>query len=138
MNRNDFRALSALRQKEAKALLDSGHYTGSRYLMGYAVECALKACIAKNTKRYDFPPLNAPKFYSHNLESLFELAGLKGAFDADLAAHRQLNVSWGAVKIWSEQLRYSSVPLTEVQAKDFHTACVARKYGVLTWIRKKW
>jgi len=43
MNRDDFQLLSKLRVAEAKALLDAGLYTGSRYLMGYAVECALKA-----------------------------------------------------------------------------------------------
>ena len=54
MNRNDFQKISRLRVKEAKALLDSGYPVGAYYLMGYAVECALKACIAKQTKRYDF------------------------------------------------------------------------------------
>ena len=42
--------------KRQKALLDGGYPAGAYYLMGYAVECALKACIAKQTKRYDFPP----------------------------------------------------------------------------------
>ena len=55
MNRNDFQKISRLRVKEAKALLDNGYPAGAYYLMGYAVECALKACIAKQTKRYDFP-----------------------------------------------------------------------------------
>jgi hypothetical protein len=47
MNRNDFQKISRLRVKEAKALLDNGYPAGAYYLMGYAVECALKACIAK-------------------------------------------------------------------------------------------
>lgn len=35
--------------------MDQGLYDGAYYLSGYAVEWALKACIAKNVKRYDFP-----------------------------------------------------------------------------------
>jgi hypothetical protein len=47
MNRNDLQNLSRLREKEAKVLLDNGCFAGAYYLLGYAVECALKACIAK-------------------------------------------------------------------------------------------
>jgi HEPN domain-containing protein len=32
-------------------LLEAGLYAGAYYLAGYAVECALKACIAKKTAR---------------------------------------------------------------------------------------
>ena len=53
MNRKDFQRLSALRLKEAKALL--GYFHGAYYLTGYAAECALKACIAKRTQKYNFP-----------------------------------------------------------------------------------
>lgn len=69
MNRSDFKKLAVLRLKEAKVLLDNKCYEGAYYLAGYAVECALKACIAKNTKRFEFPP--KPKFvqdlYQHDL-----------------------------------------------------------------------
>lgn len=43
MNRDDFQLLSKMRVAEAKTLLDAGQYTGSRYLMGYAVECVTTA-----------------------------------------------------------------------------------------------
>lgn len=45
MNRVDFRQLAGLRIAEAKVLLDNNLYAGAYYLAGYAVECALKACI---------------------------------------------------------------------------------------------
>jgi HEPN domain-containing protein len=47
MNRSDFHRLTEIRIKEAKVLLDRKCYEGAYYLAGYAVECALKACIAK-------------------------------------------------------------------------------------------
>src|SRR5262249_10273775 len=55
MTRADLQQLSRLRRREARVLLDAGHSAGAYYLVGYAVECALKACIARSTRRYDFP-----------------------------------------------------------------------------------
>jgi hypothetical protein len=55
MDRKDLRALSRVRLSEARALLKAELPDGAYYLAGYAVECALKACIAKETQRYEFP-----------------------------------------------------------------------------------
>ena len=55
VNRQDLQSLARTRHAEAKALLRAGRSDGAYYLAGYAVECGLKACIAKATKRYDFP-----------------------------------------------------------------------------------
>ncbi len=59
MNRSDLQKLAVIRIKEAKLLLDNDAYEGSYYLAGYAVECALKACFAKQTKQYEFPDKRA-------------------------------------------------------------------------------
>jgi HEPN domain len=55
VDRKDFQELAKVRLKEANALFRLGLYDGAYYLAGYAVECALKACIAKGTRRYEFP-----------------------------------------------------------------------------------
>jgi hypothetical protein len=55
VDRKDLQELSTVRPKEAAALLKAGLFDGAYYLAGYAVECALKACIAKGTQRYEFP-----------------------------------------------------------------------------------
>jgi hypothetical protein len=68
MNRNDLQNLSRLRGKEAKVLLENGYFAGAYYLLGYAVECALKACIAKQIRRYDFPDLTFVRdSHTHNI-----------------------------------------------------------------------
>jgi len=56
MNRSDFQKLTEIRMKEAKVLLSNACFEGAYYLAGYAVECAIKACIAKKTQIHDFPP----------------------------------------------------------------------------------
>lgn len=84
MNRADFQKLAALRVNEAKALLDNECYEGAYYLAGYAVECALKACVARKTKRYDFPPneKTVREYYTHELEKLVKGAGLSSPLKA--------------------------------------------------------
>ena len=46
MNRNEFQELAEVRIGEAGVLLAGGKSDGAYYLAGYAVECALKACVA--------------------------------------------------------------------------------------------
>jgi len=54
MNRSDFQQLAEDHLRHGKALLDAGLYSGAYYMCGYVVECALKACICKRTKEFDF------------------------------------------------------------------------------------
>ena len=52
-------------------------YGGAYYLVGYAVECGLKACIAKLTKAEEFYDKNlARKIFQHNLAELANYARL--------------------------------------------------------------
>jgi HEPN domain-containing protein len=51
VKRKDLQFLARARIAEAKALLGSGNPHGAYYLAGYAVEFALKACIARGTHR---------------------------------------------------------------------------------------
>lgn len=53
MKRQDLRELALLRLKEAQVLFANGCWSGAYYLAGYAIECALKACIAKKTERFE-------------------------------------------------------------------------------------
>jgi HEPN domain-containing protein len=76
VNRKELRALAATRLKEAKILLGAGCPDGAYYLAGYAVECALKACIAKQTQRHDFPEKQIViDSHTHDLTKLLDPAG---------------------------------------------------------------
>ena len=78
--------------KEAHALLERGLSDGAFYLAGYAVECALKACIAKGTLRGEFPDKKkVESSHSHNLLQLRKVAGLDEAFSAQAAACRNVS-----------------------------------------------
>jgi hypothetical protein len=98
MNRRDFQRLADLRVGEAGALVRSRKEIGAYYIAGYAVECALKACIAKTTKRYEFPPKSdyVRKLYSHNLEELLRIAGLEKQLEADSRVNPDLAINCGS------------------------------------------
>ena len=138
MNRYDLQVLAKIRVKEAKVLLDNKCFEGAYYLLGYAIECALKACIAKQTKRFDFPDKRlVSDSYTHNIERLLEISGLKVHHEKEIQENLNFAVNWAIVKDWSEQYRYIN-NITELKAKDIYSAVTARKNGVLTWIKKLW
>jgi HEPN domain-containing protein len=139
MNRADFQRLAGLRVEEAKILLDQGYYSGAYYLAGYAVECALKACIARQTKRHDFPP--APdvvrNMYVHDLARLLKQAQLEAAHKSQRDANPQFRDNWDVVKDWSERSRYD-YDISERRARDLYAAVTDRRNGVLSWLKKYW
>ena len=138
MNRNDLQKLSKIRLKESKALLDSGLYEGAYYLAGYSVECAIKACIAKNTKKCAFPDKElAIHAWDHDLEKLVGLAGIGSKLKDEMKANKKLQVNWALVKDWKVDSRYE-LGISYSQAKDYYSACTTRKDGILSWIKKRW
>jgi len=139
MNRTEFQELAKLRLRESKALLDAGHYPGSYYLAGYAIECALKACIAKQTRRYDFPPGKnvIGNIYTHDLKTLMKSANLWLQFQKDSRADPALASYWKVIEGWSSEQRYE-LNVTRPMAADFYKAIAARTHGVLSWLKKYW
>jgi HEPN domain-containing protein len=134
--RRDFKILADLRSEEARILLGKGKPQGAYYLAGYAVECALKACIAKKTKRFEFPGKAEyiRKLYTHELDKLLSLAGLDAQLNKDMAANKVFEANWSTVKDWTEESRYRTSGLN---GKDMYNA-VAGPDGVLPWIKRRW
>lgn len=137
MDRNDLKELARIRLREARVLLKNGNYEGAYYLCGYAVECGLKACIAKQTRRYDFPDKKTvDESYTHDLTKLSKIAGLGPALDNKVRSDREFEVNWGTVKDWLEASRYEKH--SKKEAQDLYSAMANREHGVLQWIRQYW
>ena len=137
MNRVELQQLAEERAREAETLLNAGHWSGTYYLIGYAVECALKACIAKLTNLHDFPDKDRTlKSYSHDVEALVHIAGLKVLRNAEASANRIFDDNWQIVKDWNEQARYQR--WTEAKARELFTAITDTTNGVLPWIMGHW
>jgi HEPN domain-containing protein len=138
VNRLELRQLAEDRIADAAILLASGRWSGAYYLAGYALECGLKACIARLTNQDDFP--RDRKFveecYTHNLEKLLKAAGLKPALDADATANPTFSAYWAVAKDWQETSRYAQ--RTKAEAETLYEAITNNPHGVLPWIRLHW
>ena len=140
MNRVDFQDLADLRIAEGECLFRNGMFDGAYYLAGYAVEAGLKACIAKMTSQYDFPPRNAQRdCYTHDLEILLKTAALDIVLANDRKVNRVLNDHWDLVKVWREDSRYEPRgSKTQKDTDEFLRAITNLPDGILTWVRQRW
>jgi HEPN domain-containing protein len=136
MNRLEFQALAVERLSDADALLKAGRYACAYYIAGYAVECALKACIARKTNQDDFPPREAARYYVHDIPKLLDGAGLGAAFQQEAGQDAIFRANWAAVKDWTEETRYQS--RGQRQAEEILTAINDPDHGVLQWLRRNW
>lgn len=139
MNRAELQQLADLRIAEASVLLTlpTPMPDGAYYLAGYAVECALKACIAKLNNQDDWPEKSfVTNCHTHDLSKLLALAGLEAAFKADSAADPDLQRNWTVVSDWTEQGRYERHSLAKTQ--QMIDAITDPVNGVLRWIKSRW
>ncbi len=137
MNRLEFQFLAQEKIAEAKILLDAGKWTGAYYLAGYAVECGIKACIAKLFKTEVFPEKSfSDKCYIHDIVKLLVLAEMNDVCDADCLANSKLGDNWDKAKDWTEASRYERK--TQPEAQALYDAITNNPDGVLPWLQARW
>jgi HEPN domain-containing protein len=133
----DLRSLAALRVREAKALLDASEWSGAYYLAGYAAECGLKACVARDFRRYQVPDLQLVKdIYTHRLEALIKIAKLQPQLVLEMGNDQTFALNWAVAKDWTEVSRYAT--WAESEARDLYKAITQRDHGVLRWVKQHW
>ncbi len=112
-------------------------HDGAYYLAGYAVECGLKACIAKTTLRHEFPDKKrVDSSYSHNLDLLVRLAGLEDFRLNYFSRSPEFQKNWATVQLWSEESRYQRH--SAEAAATLVAAVRDRRSGVISWIKVYW
>jgi HEPN domain-containing protein len=138
VNRLEFRQLAEDRIADDAALLAAGRWSGAFYLAGYAVECGLKACIARLTNQDDFPPSRktVEECYTHDLGRLLKTARLTADFQADAATNPALATNWDVAANWDEASRYEQK--TQAEAQQLYDVITNVPDGVLPWIRQRW
>ncbi len=137
VNRAELQRLANERIGDARVLLAARRWSAAYYLAGYAVECALKACIAKLMKSEEFPDRTfAEKCWTHNLAQLLGLAGLRADFDNAMQADSDLRDNRDIAKEWNESSRYARK--TKADATDLYEAITEKKHGVLSWLKRRW
>lgn len=125
---------------DAKAQLDAHGWSAAYYLAGYAVECALKACILKRVAATPGLIFDERRFsekcWTHQLKELVLLAGLEADHKAQLAENLAFQENWRIVKDWSELSRYRTT--SHHKAKRLYQAITNDPDGVMSWIKARW
>jgi HEPN domain-containing protein len=124
---------------DARALLDAGRWHAAYYLVGYAVECALKACVLSyidNTGIIFQDKKFAEKCFTHDIEVLVKTANLEVVRGLDNQANPALENNWQIVKDWNVDIRY--LQRTEVEARKLYDAVTDNANGMLPWIKDRW
>jgi HEPN domain-containing protein len=138
MNRFDLQKMAEERVADAAALLSTERYQAAYYLCGYAIECALKACIARKTREFDFPDRKLVNdSYVHDLTKLLNVADLAKAHQDEVAMSELFAKNWFIVRNWSESSRYDG-SITPEQASSLFRAVTDETNGVLAWLKKQW
>ncbi len=138
MDRSDLQILAEVRLADAEALLHAGRWAAAYYLLGYAIECGLKACAAKQFREHEVPDRRVVNdFYTHRLDQLLNISGVKDAKDRRVAADPQFEMNWSLVSDWNEASRYEHAT-TEAKARDMLIAVTDAASGVLTWLKTQW
>jgi HEPN domain-containing protein len=136
VNRAEFKKLGLARLDDARVLLKNRRYSAAYYLAGYAVECSLKACLARKTQRYQFPPDPGTvrnRYYTHNLQILAEECDVVGEIKK---GHAKLQAYWNTIKDWTEESRYK--PRDGKRARDILLAIEDPADGMLQCIKRCW
>jgi HEPN domain-containing protein len=138
VNRTDLQQLAELRLEDARVLFQSGRYAAAYYLCGYAVERALKACIARQIRQYEYPPTAnySQRLFTHKLVALVELAEMIESLDSQKTSVAGFARNWLIATKWSEESRYEN--WTEQQARELFDAVSEKDAGVLAWISGYW
>lgn len=100
LQKSDLEKLAHLRLEEAACLLAAGHFSGAYYLGGYAVELALKACIAATFQSNAIPDRKrVERTFTDDLSQLVGLAELQADLlkksRVDRAFAQNWEYTWG-------------------------------------------
>jgi hypothetical protein len=124
--RKDLQRLANLRLRESRALLKVGLFDGAYHAAGLAVECGMKAIIAKKTRKHQFPDKKlATDCWTHNPEVLAKHADILAAIKKLQDGSEIFDSNWAQVSQWQVESRYA-ISVTEREARDFYAAVASK------------
>jgi hypothetical protein len=145
LNHADLQQLAKERLLDAEALMAASRWSFAHYAAGYAVECALKACLLKRMvfTGWVFDD-NAKKFAeecrTHDFSTLIKIAGMLDELNLrkkkSLAEAGRFHVNWEVVNEWKVTNRYDEK--SEAEPRKLIAAIIDEPDGVMTWIRNYW
>jgi hypothetical protein len=138
VNRAEYRRVAQARLVDARVLLRARRYDAAYYMAGYVVECALKACIARQFRSGNIPDKGSvDRLYVHGLPALAQFANLKRDIEAAANSDPQFGAHWLTVQGWTETSRYE-VGRQAIDAQNMVDGVADPQHGVLQWLKQHW
>lgn len=146
-NLRDFRSISRLRMKTVQILIAGGDWDSAAYMMGYSLECALKAAICKTLHLVRYPentrigPVDS-YFMTHRFDQLLTPSGMEDLFSS--RGNKDVFRNWSEFTQeypgdWPS-MRYDrqrQMQFDEIKVKKLYNYLNGRPYGILTVINKE-
>ena len=140
--RVEWQQLAECRIEDARAHLDPavGRWAAAYYLIGYAIECGLKACILARIAAHPEVIYEEKRFsldaWTHDFKILLRLADLEAKRDADRRMNHPRSLNWELIWDWDEESRY--LQKSRGKAEQLFEAITNANDGVMQWIRLHW
>ena len=135
--RADLRANAQAKIDDAVILFQNRRFSNAYYLAGYAVEIALKACVAAKITAETIPDKSIiNNIFNHKFSTLIGLAGLATELKEQQDRDAGFSANWAVVSEWEPDTRYESTDVTSAQ--QIISAITDPKSGVLQWIKNYW
>lgn len=143
----ELKTITKARLKSAQILIDAKDWAGAAYMMGYVLECALKACVCKTLRLSKYPEdkKKDSHFMTHYFDQLLILSGTSDIFN--------LNAEKKAFQNWSNftkefpgdwpAMRYNAAhqqTFEEKKVKGLYVNLTNASNGILNVIdrKKRW
>ncbi len=143
-SQEDLKKIALIRIKSAKTLLSKKDWNGAGYLMGLALECALKSSICKTLRILNYPEAHTDKkvpdfFMTHSFDRLLLLSGLSDLFSPTGNALAFNNWSTFTIQYPAEWtfLRYTMDYFDEKKAKELFNCLMLDDNSIIKTIRQK-
>jgi len=139
VNRQILKSVARAKFKAAKILSNAGDYDTAGYLLGYVVECALKATICKKLNLTEYPDTGRHKdvFASHDFDRLLTLSGYSSHIN--LSVNPDLFQNWSILtQDWKPETRYSENVYSANTIQHKILALKDPGNGFLAWIKHRW
>ncbi len=144
--RTEQKDLALARLKSIKILMDGTDWDMAGYLMGYVVECALKAAVCRTLNQATYPD-NLEKddqarsfFQTHRIDRLLMVSGMSDIFEGT-TNHPKILQNWSDFTFnypanWTEK-RYQPGYWNEEKVKKCYTNLTEKPYGILHQFAKR-
>jgi HEPN domain-containing protein len=104
----NLKELARARLRDAAVLFRAGRFDAAEYILGYAIELALKARICRTLRRDGYPETSSEfrdlaGFKTHALEPLLHISGIERRI------RTRYGWAWMEILEWDPRMRYRSI-----------------------------